>query len=805
MKSYYILAVLAIFVNPIIAHNDETIFKRDSNGIIKYVKYASTDANAPKTSEEFFTNVMGINKSDYFVLDRSKKAQNNMTFERYQQYYQGVFVDGGHYNFRIQNNRVKAVTGHLVDVKLVNPIPLISEKGAIESYISLLKLKRDEIIYSSAKLIIKEIHYESAESSNIPKLVYVVNITTTLPKCPDIGYIDAQTGNLLYTQKSTFDYSANGKFYTYYNRNNNDTPKNAKTEYKYGHYILEDNTRGHIRTHKYDYSDFIDSDNIWTREEMGDFNIALDVHWTFQQIYDVLYDDFNYESYDDNNGDIRSIIRGGDDAKFHIADNTFTFGTGTYGNRPFGTVDVVSHEFGHAILYHTTGWNPQTDEEYALHEGFADIWGVLFESYITPNADIWRMGQDLFASTYSCVRNIADPGDLTAMDQIADTYGTGLWYHEDAHVRSGVCSHWFYLLAQGGSGVNGLGHHYVVLPVGLELAEQLFAFTVLNTAYLEDCTSLVDVKDAFYDAAYDMGDPFLADQVENAWYAVGVGNYQNSISGPNQVCGHGLYQVYHLPNNYSVQWSFTNAGNYPAPTLQSNSSTNSCMVYANSVVNGTLIATIWDNALALGTYTKQISGDTDSFIAYYWVGNNYFDVLSEDDNWASPGDVIYIQSSNFAGKTFKLSRSSSPNSFTTLTLNGSQLQFVMPNLANGESLILWVIGSCDTYAFNFYSNSTRMRSNRLQIVGLGESQYLICLNQENDTNGSLSEIKAEKNKNDNTNWELQVFKASDQQLITTQYIKGNSCILETSSWSSGVYIVRAIEREKTYAIKMTIK
>ncbi len=787
MKSFLLFALLTLSANSVSAHYTETTIKRDADGVIKSVKYAVDDNNAPKSSEDFFTNVLGINRADHFALDISKNAKNGMSFERYQQFYRGIRVEDGHYNFRFQNGKMKAVTGHFVDVSMVNPVPAISKEKAIQSYISFCGIGKEDILDSSAKLAVKEIPSESVSKKGTAKLVYLVNIRTKHTDSPDLGFIDAHTGNVLYTQKTTYDISANGLFYTYYNRNNNDTPKSSKTEYDAGGYILEDSTRCHIHTLKYDYSDFYDDDNVWTRQEMGNYNSALDVHWTFQHIYDVLYYEFEYDSYDGNNGGIYSFIAQGSQAYYNKSNNFFCFGTSNSDDKPMGAVDVVSHEFGHAILCETTGWISNTPIIRALHEGFADIWGVIFESHITPNADTWKMGQDLY-TTYSCTRNIANPGDTTAETQIADTYGTGLWNLYDEHISSGVCSHWFYLLAEGGTGINGLGNSYTVIRVGQDLAEQLFVYTVLNPSYLEDCTTLIEVKDAFYDAAYDMGYPFLADQVENAWYAVGVGSYLNSISGPDLLCGHSTYKVYNLPSDYSIQWSYTNTSNNASPTLSSNSNNNSCTVYANSLISGTLNATISESALVLGTYSKQISGDADNFIAYYWVNNTYMDVLCEDDNWASPGDNIYIQSSNFSGKTFKLSRSSAPNSFTPLTLNGSRLQFEMPNLASGEYLTLWVTGLCGTYTFNFYSSTRTNRNSIFSIESLGGTKYLLSLKQQTDEN-----------------WEFQIFRIADSQLIATEQVKGQKYVLDTSTWKPGVFIIRAKINEEYHTAKLKIK
>lgn len=806
MKSFVLFALIAFPINIVNARNSDTVLEKDVNGNIKSARFSSLDNNVPKSSDEFFMRVIGINKSDYFQLDKLKKSKYGMSFERYQQFYRGVKVEGGHYNFRYQNNKMKVVTGHLVDVSEINPIPDISEGEAIEIYMSHFLLSKAEVLNSIAKLIIKELPPKNDIDKNIATLVYQVSIETQQSNNLDIAYVDAHTGVILNTEKSTYDNSASGRFYTYYNREIGDRPKYGSTEYENGVYYLKDISRN-IYTYKRDITvtELTDSDNIWQREELGDFNIALDVHWTFNQIYDILFMDFDYESYDGDNGAIYSVIRNGSYASYNKMWQYFDFGNGDDDLHPLGTVDVVSHEFGHAILHHTTGWNSSSELFKTLHEGFADIWGIFFESYITPNAELWKMGQDLYRNTYSCTRNIETPNDSTAEYQIADTYGVGLWNDEDAHVRSGVTSHWFYLLAQGGSGINGKGNAYSVLPVGLEQAKDLFVYTVLNTAYLEDCSSLIEVKEAFYDAAIDMGNNFLATQVENAWYAVGVGSSLNGIYGPDTICGNGIYNIYSIPSDYSVQWTFTGINGSISPAIMSNPSDNSCVVYTSSYFYGTLSAVIKRNSTIVGVFSKQISGDSSNFNATYWLNNTYGDILHEDDNWASPGDVISVHSDNFSGKTFKLSRSLSPNSFTTLSLNGNSLSFVMPNLNYNEYLILWITGSCGTYTYNFFSasNATNNSNQILQIEKLGGSQYLLSLKYpDNDTMSSNK--TTEDNFIEDFNWEFQIYRVTDSRLITTQHSNTYNQILDTSFWKSGLYIIRATIKEKPYIFKFTI-
>lgn len=589
-----------------------TIIERNNNGVIKSVKYASTDKNIPLNAKEFFDKTLNKRHTDEFIIDQSKKSINGMAFERYQQYYHGVKVAEGHYNFRYQNDKMKVAKGHYVDVTNINPVPSITENDAVKAYASFLGININSIVKKHVSLIISE-GPEKPFNKVIDKakLVFQVFLIADGVDETDLGFVDAHSGKVLYTKKSCMHSSYDGQFYTYYNRNVNDVPKLGKTDYNSDSlkYYLWDTTRGDgIYTHKKmnPSSEFTDLDNIWNRWELGNYNIGLDVHWTMEKIHEWM-NYFGYDSYDGQGGKIECFITDNSNATYIFPINYFIFGNsiGTLNMNPYGTVDVIGHEFGHAILYNSTHLSNITGSVGAIHEGLADIWGIIFETHITPNADIWKIGEDITLDK-SCLRNFQYPGDSSANTQMASTYGVGLGTSSDKYILSGLLSHWFYLLSQGGSGNNENLDNYQLLPVGVDLAEQLIIYTTLTSAYLEDCTTFQDIREGFYDAALDMGYNYLAEQVQNAWYAVGLDVEPNHIYGPLFVRGSGSYYV-DCPPYSLINWSFTNTGYGPSPTIVPNSGNYSCTITTSSYFTGILNATIYCDGKT-ASYSINISG-----------------------------------------------------------------------------------------------------------------------------------------------------------------------------------------------------
>lgn len=598
---------------PRLSQSDFTIVERNSDGSIKSVRYAVTDNNIPANAIDFFIGTLKKRSTDDFILDKSNETDYGMRFERYQQYYHGVIVDDGHYNFRFKNGRMKVVKGHYVDVTRVNSVPSITENDAISSYAQYFNIDKDMIIEPYVKLIIKEIPKLESRDTEV-SLVYKVYLRTRIVESDYVGYIDAHTGKMLYKEDAFIDYSTTGQFYTYYNSSTN--PKPGTTEYNNNLYKLIDNNYG-IITYKQNQNRspgteiLCDDDNIWTQQEMGVYGIGLDVHWTMENIYNIMNSTFHHDSYDGNGCTTQSFIEATyTNGAYNPSEDRFRFGAASgdsvYG--PFASVDIIGHEYGHAILHKSAhlAAGQQNDLRKAIHEGLADIWGMIFETHITPNANCWKTGEQIMINGNSCERNFQNPSDATAHTQISSTYGYGAFNSTDPHIKGGFLPYWFYLLVNGGNGTNGANNSYQLLPVGFDLAEEFFGITTLTSAYLEDCTTFQDMRDAFYDAALDMGYDYLAEQVQNAWYAVGLDVEPFHIYGPLSVQGSGTYYVYCPPYSI-VNWNFTNIGSNPSPTLVSNSSNYSCTIYASSSFSGILNATIYCDGKTV-TYSRYITG-----------------------------------------------------------------------------------------------------------------------------------------------------------------------------------------------------
>jgi len=222
-------------------------------------------------------------------------------------------------------------------------------------------------------------------------------------------------------------------------------------------------------------------------------------------------------------------------AKYNPNHNTIILGKGNGIERNAMTApDIVGHEYTHAIL-HANKNLMNYGISGALNESYADIFAELIEYFCYGYNDDWIYGKQVvenMVDNYAGFRNLSTPKDNTMQYKLPDTYEGEHWinidnvcFHIDycgIHTNSGVHSYWFYLLANGGSGINDNGDSYSVNGIGTEKAADIAFKNLIN--YLNPNSTFNDAREgSIYIASteYSNEPTVLASTIE-AWNAVGV-------------------------------------------------------------------------------------------------------------------------------------------------------------------------------------------------------------------------------------------------------------------------------------------
>ncbi len=191
------------------------------------------------------------------------------------------------------------------------------------------------------------------------------------------------------------------------------------------------------------------------------------------------------------------------------------------GPRPVGALDIVAHEFGHAILRGARGGQLTQFFPMAVDEAFSDVVAVLAEAALEGGNNVdWTVGEDIGP----VIRDLRDPKRADAGDtQHAENFFEKGRLVGSIHEASTVISLAMSLLSEGGAHpnasqwpsptVNGVGRarmERILYKASTELLHDGMTFT-------EFAKALEDTAKALYP-----GDPGVEQAVRDAFRAVGI-------------------------------------------------------------------------------------------------------------------------------------------------------------------------------------------------------------------------------------------------------------------------------------------
>ncbi|HNW89792.1 MAG TPA: M4 family metallopeptidase [Bacteroidales bacterium] len=537
-------------------------FVKDQSG---WIQFKSNQQINPEKVFITNKNEFGLNASDQMLVSRTENDKLGFTHYRYQQYYQGIPVEGAEY--LIHSLREKAVSGNGTIITGLNLTvsPSLSAQDAIEKAVAytnaekymwdspaseafIKKVKKDQnaTYYPKAKLVLIDKHFGKDASKYV--LAYKVNVYATKPLSYKNVFIDATSGEVYHTIDLIRVTDIPGIAHTKYSGVQTITVDSTGP----GAYRLRETSRCGIETYDMntstDYNtaiDFTDTDNNWNNVNAQQDEIATDAHFGAEATYDYYLDKFGRDSYDGQGSSLISFVHYDVDyanAFWNGTCMTYGDGDGTQ-EGPFTALDVCAHELTHGVTEYTANMVYQ-DEPGALNEAFSDIFSAAVEFYATPSLADWLVGEDFDLTGGNGFRNMSDPNE----DDQPDTYLGNFWFsgtmdNGGVHYNSGVANYWFYLISAGDTGTNDLGNVYSIDSIGIEKAAQI-AYRALSV-YMTSSSGYADARLATIQAAIDIYGNCSNEMVQtvNAWYAVGLGMaiadndvYMSDVIAPVTAC-----------------------------------------------------------------------------------------------------------------------------------------------------------------------------------------------------------------------------------------------------------------------------
>ncbi|MER5997809.1 M4 family metallopeptidase [Nonomuraea angiospora] len=272
-----------------------------------------------------------------------------------------------------------------------------------------------------------------------PRLAWDATVSGISDGKPSIQhvFVDARTGEIADSYDLVRAGTGNGYYYG---------QVTIGTSGSGSSYSMTDTSRPGIQCGGQNGSAYTGTDDAWGNAGGTNLETAcVDALYSVQREWDMLRDWLG-----------RSGINGsgrGFPARVGLADVN-AYWNGSYTNfghsqdnaRQATPIDVVAHEFGHAIFQTTPGGAGSGNENGGINEGTGDIFGALTEAYAAnPNdpAD-YLVGEEVDLVGDGPIRNMYNPSALGDPNCYSSSIPS-----TEVHAAAGPLNHWFYLLAEG--------------------------------------------------------------------------------------------------------------------------------------------------------------------------------------------------------------------------------------------------------------------------------------------------------------------------------------------------------------------
>jgi Zn-dependent metalloprotease len=473
----------------------------------------NVDAHHREMIKSYAANNYGIGSLN-FESTGSSVSSNGTVHTKYQLMLNGIPVENKYVQIHTFSNGNTLLSDNFFD-----------EDGFMETF--------NAYNITDAKHSANELIYIKTDRSD--ELTLARHETVIVSGSGDMAsvYRDPDTGEILKTTSHRCDLDSVGIAHTHYMGVHPITTSYTNN----GHFILE-NSQGPVsvqdlvnNTNPTSAVPLTDHDNNWDNSLF-----ATDAFIATNAYLEMLTVNLSRNSIDNNGMPLRCLVNYGNNVNNAFWNGTqVIFGSPSPGNNTMTTYDITGHEFTHGLIQHSAGLI-YSYESGAINEAIADIFGVALEYYATGSLN-WEIGEE----TGNTLRSVSDP---VLYNQPAYYRGFN-WYfgsgdNGGVHINSGVINRWFYLVSEGGQGVDETGRAYEIDGIGFDPALHIL-YEVLNY-YLFPDDNMTKFRERMLNyAAFNFGycsKEFTS--VKEAFKAVGI--EQTVIASPYYARSSGMSQ-----------------------------------------------------------------------------------------------------------------------------------------------------------------------------------------------------------------------------------------------------------------------
>ncbi|XVQ89048.1 M4 family metallopeptidase [Microbispora siamensis] len=359
-----------------------------------------------------------------------------------------------------------------------------------------------------------------------PRLAWEAVVSGIADGKPSIQhvFVDATTGEIADSYDQVKAGTGNGYYYGTVTINTSGSGTS---------YSMTDSTRSGIKCGGQNGSAYTGTDDSWGNGGGTNLETAcVDALYSVQREWDMLRDWLGRNGINGSGGGFPARV-GLADVNAYWNGSYTNFGHSQDNARQATPIDVVAHEFGHAIFQTTPGAAGSGNENGGINEGTGDIFGALTEAYANNPNDPpdYQVGEEVNLVGDGPIRYMYNP----SLAGDPNCYSSSIPSTE-VHAAAGPLNHWFYLLAEGSSPGGGKpsspicsGGPSSVTGIGIQKAGKIYMGALQRKT---STWKYVNVRTASLAAAvelYGASSPECA-ATKAAWSAAGVPAQSNEAS-----------------------------------------------------------------------------------------------------------------------------------------------------------------------------------------------------------------------------------------------------------------------------------
>lgn len=396
--------------------------------------FPAAKAAAVRTAADYVGGKAAEHPFQTFNRLDAQSGPSGSVYVSYSRHYRGLPVLGG--DFVVASTPAGEIfTDPLATPRTFNVdiVPTVAASRARTSAILKAALRETKEVSTPSLLVY-------APPGEQASLAWKVTVNGQAANGPSIQhvYVNAHTGAVLATMEQVMRGSGNGYYYD----------ATIDTRPASGGYEMADPTRTGLFCSLEGNGPVKKSVDQWGNGGGMDRETAcVDAYYAAQKQWDMLRTWLGRNGFDGNGKGFPALVHLTNVNAYWNGHNT-AFGQTKDAQRKLTNIDIVAHEFGHAIFQFTPGGFDGYGETYQLNEGNGDIFGAITEHFANHPAD--PPDYD-----YSGESNPFGRGAERIMynPSLSPRKMPNCWSPElkdvEIHDGSGPISHWFYLIAEG--------------------------------------------------------------------------------------------------------------------------------------------------------------------------------------------------------------------------------------------------------------------------------------------------------------------------------------------------------------------